>query len=118
MANENNLDENMELAPATPQQIQEESSIVESSAQKMQLAQATTAELVANFEDESLRNAGSICRSNPHLQRAYKTLFKIMKYAAEHKASDIFIAPGFPPAVKINGTIIPIAEKPFSQENT
>lgn len=119
MADENQLDENMKLAPATPQQVQaEESSVVEASPEKVQLEQATTQDLVSDYGDETLRNAGSICKSNPHLQRAYKTLYKIMRYAAEHNASDIFIAPGFPPAVKINGTIIPIAEKPFSQENT
>lgn len=92
-------------------------SVVDVSMQKVQLNSATTQQMITDFTDESLRNAGSICKGNPHLQRAYQTLYKIMKYAAENGASDIFIAPEFPPAVKINGTLIPISDKAFSQEN-
>ena len=86
---------------------------------KQTIASATTEQILTDYSnDPELRNAGSVCRSNPHLQNAYRTLFKIMKYAEEHDASDIFIAPEFPPAVKINGTLVPIHERAFTQENT
>ena len=50
MADENQLDENMKLAPATPQQVQaEESSVVEASPEKVQLEQATTQDLVSDY---------------------------------------------------------------------
>ena len=40
MAEENQLNENMDLAPATPSQVQEEeSSVVETAPEKVQLAQ-------------------------------------------------------------------------------
>ena len=45
-------------------------------------------------------------------------LQKIMLYAAEKNASDIFIAPEFPPAVKINGKITPLSSKPYTAEIT
>lgn len=56
--------------------------------------------------------------SSQNLQQAYLNLQKIMIYAAEKNASDIFIAPEFPPAVKINGKITPLSSKPFTAENT
>ena len=52
------------------------------------------------------------------LQQAYMNLQKIMLYAAEKNASDIFIAPEFPPAVKINGKITPLSSKPYTAEIT
>ncbi|MDO5686197.1 MAG: PilT/PilU family type 4a pilus ATPase [Neisseria sp.] len=45
-------------------------------------------------------------------------MFKLMEYAAEHNASDIFIAPDFPPAVKINGKITPLSDKPYAPATT
>lgn len=53
-----------------------------------------------------------------HLQQAFANLQKIMLYAAEKNASDIFIAPEFPPAVKINGKITPLSSKPYTAEMT
>lgn len=54
----------------------------------------------------------------PRLGKAYETMFKLMEYAAEHNASDIFIAPDFPPAVKINGKITPLSDKPYAPATT
>lgn len=53
-----------------------------------------------------------------HFQQAYANLQKIMVYASEKNASDIFIAPGFPPAVKINGKITPLSSKPYTADMT
>lgn len=68
--------------------------------------------------DDTLRNAGSMTKNNPRLQQAYRILYNIMQYATQQNASDIFIAPGFPPALKVNGILTPISDKPYSQEAT
>ena len=63
--------------------------------------------------------AASASNAGPQqLQQAYMNLQKIMLYAAEKNASDIFIAPEFPPAVKINGKITPLSSKPYTAEIT
>lgn len=63
-----------------------------------------------------LRNLskGSAALENPRLAKAYETMYKLMEYATKRDASDIFIAPNFPPAVKIDGKMVPLAEKPYS----
>ena len=70
-------------------------------------------ELPAASLNANISNAGP-----QQLQQAYLNLQKIMLYAAEKNASDIFIAPEFPPAVKINGKITPLSSKPYSAETT
>lgn len=52
------------------------------------------------------------------LAAATKTLEKLMLYAKQHNASDIFIAPDFPPSVKINGLLTPLSDKPLSPAQT
>lgn len=46
----------------------------------------------------------------------YQQLERIMYMAAQKDASDIFIAPSFPPAIKVNGVITPLSKKPLSTE--
>lgn len=88
-----------------------------------------TKELLSMLNDVATQNANveapiqaqttaSPQHGQQNLQQAYVNLQKIMLYAAEKNASDIFIAPEFPPAVKINGKITPLSSKPYSAEMT
>ncbi|GHU36340.1 twitching motility protein [Clostridia bacterium] len=45
-------------------------------------------------------------------------LLEILKDANDKKASDVFIVAGLPLSVKINGTIIPVTEKPLMPDDT
>ncbi len=48
----------------------------------------------------------------------YQQLERIMHIAVQKDASDIFIAPAFPPALKINGMLLPLSKKPLTAEVT
>lgn len=58
----------------------------------------------------------SAALKDPRLGKVYETIFKLMTYAIKNNASDIFIAPDFPPAVKINGTVRPVSKSPYSAQ--
>lgn len=45
-------------------------------------------------------------------------MHNLLKLMVEKKASDLFITVGFPPAIKLNGNLIPIAKEPLNTENT
>jgi twitching motility protein PilU len=45
-------------------------------------------------------------------------MHNLLKLMVEKKASDLFITVGFPPAIKLNGNLTPIAKEPLNTENT
>ncbi len=51
-------------------------------------------------------------------ENSYQQLERIMLMATQKNASDIFIAPDFPPAIKVNGTIVPLSKRPLLPEQT
>ena len=59
---------------------------------------------------------GKACEGKPALLKAYEFLYQIMRHADEVNASDIFIAPGFPPALKINGVLTPLSDEKLDNE--
>ena len=47
---------------------------------------------------------------------AKEELFNWLRFMVDHKASDLFITSGFPPAVKLDGKIQKISNEPLSPE--
>ncbi|MDX1513158.1 MAG: PilT/PilU family type 4a pilus ATPase [Gammaproteobacteria bacterium] len=47
---------------------------------------------------------------------AIKVIKKLLAYAVEHEASDIFISVGYPPAMKMDGRIKPLNDDPVTLE--
>lgn len=45
-------------------------------------------------------------------------MHNLLKIMVDKKASDLFITVGFPPAIKLNGNLTPIAKEPLNTENT
>ena len=43
---------------------------------------------------------------------------KLLKMMLEKGASDLFITAGFPPSIKVNGTVVPVTKQPLSPEKT
>ena len=52
------------------------------------------------------------------LQQALNYMHQLLENMIVQKASDLFITVGFPPAMKINGNLIPMTNAPLSMEHT
>lgn len=50
--------------------------------------------------------------------QAKKFVVDVLKHATAKKASDVFIAADFPPSIKVDGKVMPIATQPLSAEQT
>ncbi|RBH45512.1 hypothetical protein C3F00_037650, partial [Pseudomonas sp. MWU13-2860] len=50
--------------------------------------------------------------------QASKFILDLLKHATGKNASDVFIAADFPPAMKIDGKITPVAPQPLSAQHT
>ncbi len=51
-------------------------------------------------------------------EQATKFMFDLLRLMLSKKASDLFIAAGFPPAYKIDGKMTPVSQQPLSAQHT
>ena len=57
--------------------------------------------------------------SNSHsLEDTRKLIHSLLQYMVRNKGSDLFITAGFPPAMKLNGQVTKITDKPLTAEHT
>ncbi|WP_066569997.1 PilT/PilU family type 4a pilus ATPase [Snodgrassella sp. CFCC 13594] len=57
--------------------------------------------------------------SNFHsLEDTRKLIHSLLQYMVRNKGSDLFITAGFPPAMKLNGQVTKITDKPLTAEHT
>ncbi|WP_434778782.1 PilT/PilU family type 4a pilus ATPase [Neisseria sp. Ec49-e6-T10] len=56
--------------------------------------------------------------SNQKKDNASVIIIDILKHAVSKKASDIFIAPNFPPAIKVDGKITPISSQALTPQHS
>lgn len=55
----------------------------------------------------------------PQTENPYKVyMIQLLKTMFDKKGSDLFITAGFPPAMKLNGEMVPMASQPLTPENT
>lgn len=50
--------------------------------------------------------------------QATKLMQDLLRRMVERRGSDLFITAGFPPAIKIDGEVLPVAERPLSAEQS
>jgi len=50
--------------------------------------------------------------------QAIKIMHDLLDLMVQRDGSDLFITAGFPPAIKLDGAVMPVAEKPFLPEHT
>jgi len=51
-------------------------------------------------------------------EQAVKIMQDLLQLMVQRGGSDLFVTSGFPPAIKIDGLVVPVAEKPFTSEHT
>jgi twitching motility protein PilU len=68
----------------------------------------------AKIEQSQTNAAKAATNENPY--KAY--MIQLLKTMFEKKGSDLFITSGFPPAMKLNGELTPMANQPLTPENT
>ena len=49
-------------------------------------------------------------------QSAKEALFSWLRHLNKYKGSDLFVTTNFPPAMKVDGKIVPITEEPLTAE--
>lgn len=74
-----------------------------------------------NAKQEELQKTVTNYGTTPRVEGADPTLdyiYKLLHTMVMQKGSDMFITAGFPPAMKLNGSIKPLTEKALSPEHT
>ncbi|TMG83099.1 MAG: type IV pili twitching motility protein PilT, partial [Betaproteobacteria bacterium] len=51
-------------------------------------------------------------------ETATKFIHELLELLVKQKGSDLFITAGFPPAIKVDGKIIPVSKTPLTPQHT
>lgn len=52
------------------------------------------------------------------MEKAINVTLQLLQVMQQYKASDLFVSAGLPPAVKVNGQLLPLSEQKLSADNT
>lgn len=72
--------------------------------------------MIDNIKKEQMLAAKGIKKET--IEQSSEYMYQLLANMIGQKASDLFITVGFPPAMKINGNVVPLTNTPLSMEHT